>query len=396
MQLTLAYSISRKPYQGSNFPHNGEVVKLNPKEIFVDVEEFMNRLKLSKEELLAHLKKLEALERIYCRTEKDGLIMSVRDPFMYPEPTSRNEEPNDGEIVPISFNQFKEDLLEHKRMNNKPKTVENDERVLTRFAREYGNVMLHKLTLAHLKDFLEDRKSENPDISPTTLRIDAKTLKAALEMGVEWGNIKENSFRKFRLPKVQRKRTASLTLDEYKAVRERVPTENLKRLFDFAFLSGFRRNEIIFLMWSQIDLDRKIIHVRESEEFSPKQGRERVFRLSDYTIRFLKRIEHVSEYVFVDEQERLYQPNYVTKAFKKCIREAGLDERYKFHSLRATFLTQLSLNGASLMVCRDAAGHSRTTTTENYIDTPSDEILEALRKLRLPGDEDEQEEGVPA
>ncbi len=136
--------------------------------------------------------------------------------------------------------------------------------------------------------------------------------------------------------------------------------------------------------------------VRETEEFSPKQGRERVFMLTEYMVRFLKRIEQVGEYVFLDEQGELYKPNFITKAFKKCVREVGLDERFKFHSLRATFLTQLSLSGASLMECRDAAGHSRTSTTENYIETPSKAMLDALRKLRLPGDEDEHAEGVVA
>lgn len=76
-------------------------------------------------------------------------------------------------------------------------------------------MMLHKLTLGHLKDFLEDRKSKKPHLSQTTLRMDAKTLKVDLEWGVEWGHIKENPFRKFRLPKEVRKRTPSLTEEEY-------------------------------------------------------------------------------------------------------------------------------------------------------------------------------------
>ncbi len=364
-------------------------MKLKLDEIFIDTEEIINRLKISREDMFAYLEKLKELERIHYRKEKDGVIVSFRFAFMHPQPTLRNEEPNDGEIEPVTFNDFKEALLDHKKRNDKPRTVDNDERVLGHFAREYGHLMLHKLTLGHLKVFLEDRKSENPDISSSTLRIDAKTLKAAMEKGVEWGNIKENPFRKFRLPKEVRKRTPSLTEDEYRTLRETVRSENLKRLFDFAYLTGFRRNEIIYLLWSQIDLEKRIILIRESEEFSPKQGRERVFVLSDYTIKFLKRIEHVSEYVFVAPQEELYQPNYVTKAFKKCVREAGLDDRFKFHSLRATFLSQLNLRGASLMVCRDAAGHRYTNTTENYITTPSKEMREAVSKIRLPGVENE-------
>lgn len=92
----------------------------------------------------------------------------------------------------------------------------------------------------------------------------------------------------------------------------------------------------------------------------------------------------MSEYVFVDEKERPYKPNYITKAFKKCLRDGEFDERLKFHSLRATNLSMLSKNGASRIVIRDLAGHSRTNVTEKYITTPPKEMFEAVRKIQLP------------
>ena len=391
LQLTLAYCESRKPYQGSKFLYGGEIVGLKPNEVLLDVNDSSKKLKLSEQELLEQLKKLQDLERLTYRLHGKHYVIAFCYQFMPVQVATHNEEPNDGEIAPITFNEFKLELLEHKKLNNKEKTVENDERVLTHFAKKYGNLVLHKLTLGHLKDFLEDRKIEKPDLSQTTLRMDAKTLKAALERAVEWGHIKENPFRDFRLPKEARKRTPSFTEEEYGAFSQTIRSENLRRVFDFAYLTGFRRNEILYLQWKQIKFEDECIQIVEHEGFSPKGGRERFFPISDYIFSFLKKIPQVSEYVFVDENERPYKPNYVTKVFKKYVREGGFDDKLKFHSLRATNLSILARNGTHITVIRDLAGHCRTNVTENYITTPSNDLRAAVEKIRLPNAKDSEE-----
>src|SRR5208283_4323809 len=106
LAMMLAHCESRKPYQGGSFLHKGRVVKLKLDEIFIDVEDTVNRLKISKEDISAYLEKLKRLEQIHYREENGGVIVTFRYAFMHPQPTLRNEEQTDGEIEPVTFNDF--------------------------------------------------------------------------------------------------------------------------------------------------------------------------------------------------------------------------------------------------------------------------------------------------
>jgi site-specific recombinase XerD len=56
----------------------------------------------------------------------------------------------------------------------------------------------------------------------------------------------------------------------------------------------------------------------------------------------------------------------MTKAFKRMVRKAGLDERIHFHSLRHTTGSWLSMKGVPMRVIQAIMGHSSVSVTERY------------------------------
>ena len=62
--------------------------------------------------------------------------------------------------------------------------------------------------------------------------------------------------------------------------------------------------------------------VRETEEFSPKQGRES-FHANRIYGNSLKRIEQVGEYVFLDEQGELGQAKFHHESIQKMCEGSG-------------------------------------------------------------------------
>ncbi len=70
------------------------------------------------------------------------------------------------------------------------------------------------------------------------------------------------------------------------------------------------------------------------------------------------------------------------KAFKKCIRKAGLPEHYSIHSLRHTYGTYLfEASGHNLRLVQEQLGHSSVRITEVYAGLLDNDVRRALERL---------------
>ena len=56
----------------------------------------------------------------------------------------------------------------------------------------------------------------------------------------------------------------------------------------------------------------------------------------------------------------------ISKLFREAVRDAKLDMRLHFHSLRHSFCSNLASRGVSLFQIATLAGHANTKTTEGY------------------------------
>ena len=61
-----------------------------------------------------------------------------------------------------------------------------------------------------------------------------------------------------------------------------------------------------------------------------------------------------------------FNNDYVTKKFKKAVREAELNDKIHFHTLRHSFASRLVQRGASIYVAKELLGHSDVKTTQIY------------------------------
>ena len=70
------------------------------------------------------------------------------------------------------------------------------------------------------------------------------------------------------------------------------------------------------------------------------------------------------------------------KAFKRCLKKAGLPEHFSFHSLRHTYGTHLyRASNHNLRLVQEQLGHSSIKTTEVYAGLMREDISEALERL---------------
>lgn len=140
-------------------------------------------------------------------------------------------------------------------------------------------------------------------------------------------------------------------------------------LYSLLGWTGLRIGEAKNLSWDDIDLEQRVVHVREkwigpgkNDKWSPKGRDQRVVPLCDPALALLESLPHASRWVFIapptsqypqcdrqiDERRALY---HLKKVLKKVDLEGHL------HTFRHTLISHALASGAPEASVREWAGH---------------------------------------
>lgn len=144
-------------------------------------------------------------------------------------------------------------------------------------------------------------------------------------------------------------------------------TDMHPRLFNalrVLMLTGCRASEITGLEVDEVVLLHKVIHLKDS-----KTGARDV-KLSDAVIPYLETAlaeaaELGSQYVFPGIGNIARPINNIRKPFEWALKYANLPHM-RIHDLRHSFISMGANIGENMAAMKEAAGHSRITTTEGY------------------------------
>ena len=132
--------------------------------------------------------------------------------------------------------------------------------------------------------------------------------------------------------------------------------------FRLLMLTGARRNEVLELRWSEVDLGRKMLILPPHRN---KAGaRPKSISLPEVAVDELKQLARSGEHVFpaARGESAMTPPK---RAWAKVLARATL-EGVSFHVLRHTLASFAVADGASLYVVGRALGHSKPETTQRY------------------------------
>lgn len=156
----------------------------------------------------------------------------------------------------------------------------------------------------------------------------------------------------------------------------------LLALFAYA---GLRRGELLGLDWDDVDLERRLIHVRKA-----KGGRQRVVPIhpaleplfADY-LRF--RACDPEPALFVGVQGGRLSITILSQTFRRYARAAGVAERKRVtpHTLRHVFASELLRAGANLRQIQELLGHKHLDSTQRYTRVTAHELRGAIKRLRF-------------
>jgi site-specific recombinase XerD len=214
-----------------------------------------------------------------------------------------------------------------------------------------------------------------------------KNLRAGFNKAISWNYITENPLSKFKLPKIPKSLPAFINFDELNLIVENTKNKDLKDIFLIGFHTGMRLSEIINLKWSAINLNDRIITVKNSNTFTTKSKKERIIPINDTLDTVLNnRIPKVlniilDEYVFCKYPGVPYLKDYISKNFKKIIRKLEMNDRIHFHSLRHAAASNMFQAGVSLYVVKEILGHEDLSTTQIYSHLQKENLISAVKTL---------------
>ncbi len=288
------------------------------------------------------------------------------------------------EIIKISKHQ--EEVLRYAQSNLAPSTVRLYQSSFKNLIHFLGNIPIKQITSRQIEAYKAKRAET---ITKSTVNIELTCIKAAFNLAIKWGYLPASPAKDVSKFRIEEKEILYFTDSELKQVMKIIPPGNIRNIVLFAIYTGCRINEIVHIQLSDIDLLTWVIYIRNKTNFKTKSGRNRVLPVSDNLYSLLnplvlaKQMQagESEQYLFTNALDIRYNKDYVSKQFKKYLREAGLSEKFHFHVLRHTFITNLIKKGVNINYVKELAGHAELSTTMHYIHIVTNDLREAVNKI---------------
>lgn len=209
-----------------------------------------------------------------------------------------------------------------------------------------------------------------------------RNLKAFFNWAVDNDYINSSPMEKVKAPKLLKKIPAWITADQLDEIIRGESSQQLKDIYTILFYTGLRANELLTLQWGNIDLESRLLHVANKVNFRIKTLSERTVPLNTKAFDVIARqpTRFRGGLLFVKNDVKI-NVNYVSKQFKKAVRNWGLNDSIHLHSLRHSFASNLVRQGKSIFKVSKLLGHARVSTTEIYSHLHPEDLRETVECL---------------
>lgn len=250
------------------------------------------------------------------------------------------------------------------------------------------------------------RPDSDKTITKATAWRDLASLRAVLSKAVKWGVLEANPLLQLRiktakprsvvrfLSAAEEKRirqalidreaslaAARVSANEWRRARKRelfpeIPAgtyaDHLQPVVLLAINTGLRKGELLSLQWSDINLDARILTVRQEHA---KSGKQRHVPLNVEALSVLK--QWTSQ---TSDSGRVFGIDGLKSAWTSLLAAAKV-ENFRFHDLRHHFASRLVMAGVDLNTVRELLGHADLTMTLRYAHLAPEHLAAAVEKL---------------
>jgi integrase len=243
--------------------------------------------------------------------------------------------------------------------------------------------------------------------SPYTIHTLHDAARRVVMWALERRLLSEDILIGVKLLKIPKVKPEYLTYDEMQAFFDEAPKYWYGNAFKFQFVTGLRNQELMALMWEDINFETGKVHIRRAciwaKQFKgfkgTKNGEEREIVLDPPAINLLKRVkaaqeEHIKSrtsnglpygdehLVFCTKDGRVPNIATVRGCFMLILKRIGITRRFRWYGARHTHATHLLDNqGANPRMIANRMGHSVEMLFRRYGHEMEGQQLEALSKI---------------
>jgi len=290
-----------------------------------------------------------------------------------------------------TFQTFTRDFLSYAETTYSARTLAMYKSILQRLSVFIGDKFLTSITAKDIDLYRTHRLKE---ISPVSVNIELRTLRAAFYTALRWKLVEENPFKGVPLLRIPDQLPTYFGKEDFQKLLSVIAEGWFKEFTLIAVCTGLRRAELLNLTWKDVDFERRLIQVQSKEGFKTKAGKRRTMPMSEvvYQLLWSKAQLHncaiqagqsVNDFIFTVDGKKIAE-DLVTHKFKAYVRKVGLDPKLHFHSLRHTFATWLVQEGVSIYEVQKLLGHSSISVTQIYSHLAASELHGAVNKISIP------------
>ncbi|MBT5375488.1 MAG: tyrosine-type recombinase/integrase [Nitrospinaceae bacterium] len=266
---------------------------------------------------------------------------------------------------------YSEEVVPMKSLN----TQRDDKSYAKILKLEFKGLYLDEIT----PDLISKKKHQwKSKIGGRTINRRLSFISAAFTQAIKvWGWCRFNPVSCIKREK-ENKRVKYFPDDEFEEIFEEL-ADWVKPIVLVAKNTGLRRNNVVNLRWSQVDLDARFI-VLDAEEMKNQQSLG--VPLNEVAFNVLKDLvkSKKSQFIFCKANENPYTPSGVSAAFKKACVKANYSD-YHFHDLRHDFCSKLVQRGVDLCKVKELAGHKDISSTLRYAHLRRKDLTDSIRVL---------------
>ena len=261
----------------------------------------------------------------------------------------------------------------------------------------FGSKPLSQITDFDVERYKKKRRSQkalNGKPDAKRLRLKETTVKAAtinrelavlshlLNSAVDWGWIDRRPchIRKLR---EDSGRITYLTSNQAKALLDSAREDCNTQIYAFIRIgleTGMRLSEILSIRKSDIDFERRRIHIPKAK--AGQRDQPMTTKLASYLQPYCDSLPKDTIWIFPSSGAKTGHTNTVRKGMRRVVRAAGLDpDIVTPHVLRHTAITHLVQSGVDLPTVKRISGHRTLAMVERYAHANGEHIAFAMRKL---------------
>lgn len=263
-----------------------------------------------------------------------------------------------------------------------------------------GDLRLSDVRPANIAMLYANAKNrKNKPLSGSALNKLRITLNGIFETAIDNDLCQKNPVRKVPVPNREAAKIEVYTKSQMDFIVKNLPLHPAGPAVAFLLYTGLRVGEMLSLMWTDIDTDKKEIFVRRSLTRSEegevvgthtKTKKDRIVPYDDALEQYLTMIPRVGLYVISRPDGRTHTHRSFDKVYYSFFEElnARLAEEEKEplprltpHKCRHTFATYLLRGGVDIRVVQMILGHSHIQTTEIYTQVDVEDIKNNISKL---------------